>query len=91
MGEGSKEGGIFFSLSLGEGGDKKGGQLTFYSIFRGGEYAGLYESNRKNDGIWLFGGKRSCLKRIRREVKVGTLSLSNDENNVIAKNAFSCF
>ena len=35
LGEGRKERGIFFLISLG-GRCKKVGQLTFYSIFRGG-------------------------------------------------------
>ena len=56
----------------------------------------IFQSNRKNGTIPPFGGKRSCLKRIRgydveMEVEVGTLLLSNDENNVIAENELSYF
>ena len=42
----------------------------------------------------LFGGKRPCLKRIggydtgKEGVKVSTLILSNDKNNVIAENVY---
>ena len=44
--------------------------------------------------ITEFGGKRSCLKRIRgyktgeEEVEVSTLLLGNDKNNVIANYVF---
>ena len=56
-----------------------------------------FESNRKIGGVPSFGGKRSCLKRIRgyntgkMEVEVGTLLLSNYEKNVIAENGLSYF
>ena len=48
----------------------------------------------KIGGMPLFGGKRSCLKRIggydtgKERVKVSTLLLSNDKNNVIAENVY---
>ena len=47
--------------------------------------------------ITEFGGKRSCLKRIRgyktgeEEVEVSTLLLGNDKNNVIANKLLSYF
>ena len=47
--------------------------------------------------ITEFGGKRSCLKRIRgyktgeEEVEVSTLLLGNDKNNVIANKYIKLF
>ena len=57
----------------------------------------IIRSNIKNSGIPLFNKKRPRLKGIRgyntweREVKVGTLLLSNDKNNVIANKVLSYF
>ena len=57
----------------------------------------ILEVTEKIGGMLLSGGKRSCLKRIRvttvgrREVEVGTVLLSNDENNVIAENVLNHF
>ena len=50
----------------------------------------------KNNGIPLFDRKRSCLKRITgcntgEGNKLGTLLLSNDENNVTADKVLSYF
>ena len=53
----------------------------------------IFGSNRKNGGIPSVGGRRSgqtgVMTQGRREIKVGTLFLSNDENNVIAENVLS--
>ena len=58
----------------------------------------IFGSDEKNGGIPPFGRKRSCLIKEsgvvtqRREVvKVGTLLLDNDKNNVIADNVLSYF
>ena len=52
----------------------------------------IFGSNRKN-GIPLVGGRRSgqtgVMTQGRREIKVGTLFLSNNESNVIAENVLS--
>ena len=57
----------------------------------------IFGSNRKNDGtlplvekghIWKESGVTT---QGRRQVEVGTLLPSNDENNIIAKNILSYF
>ena len=56
----------------------------------------IFGTNKKIDGVPLFGGKRSCLNqglchRLRMDLEVGTLLLSNDKNDVIAKNVLRYF
>ena len=57
----------------------------------------IFESTEKIGGMPLFGRKCHAWKKSgvttqgRTEVEVGTLLLSNDENNVIAENILSYF
>ena len=51
----------------------------------------IFGSNRKNWRKKVMLEKNRVTTQGRREVDVGTLFLSNDENNVIAENVFSYF